>query len=257
MLKKRIIPCLDVKNGRTVKGVNFADLKDAGDAIELAKKYCESGADELVFLDISATAEGRKTMVEFVKNVAKEISIPFTVGGGIKTVEAAREVIFAGADKVGVTSAAVKNPKLVTEMADAFGSQAVVFGMDVKKSENFETSGKWEIWIAGGRENTGIDAIEWAKKGEELGAGEILLNSMDNDGVKNGFDVQLLNAIGSVVSIPIIASGGAGTQEDFKEVFEKTNATAALAASVFHFGEINIPNLKTYLLEEGVHVRKN
>jgi len=255
MLKKRIIPCLDVKNGRTVKGVNFEGLRDAGCALELAKKYSDSGADELVFLDISATSEGRKTMVDFAKEVGKKISIPFTIGGGIKTVDEARAVILAGADKIGVTSAAVRNPQLVTDMAQEFGSQAVVFGMDVKKSADFKISGKWEIWIAGGRENTEIDAIEWAKKGQELGAGEILLNSMDQDGVKQGFDLELLNAVCSVVSIPVIASGGAGKKEDFVEVFEKTSATAALAASVFHFDEIQIPDLKKFLEEEGVPVR--
>ncbi len=247
MLKKRIIACLDVKNGRTVKGVNFDGLRDAGCAIELAEKYSNVGADELVFLDISATGEGRKTMVDFAKQVAKKISIPFTIGGGIKTVEDARQVILAGADKVGITSAAVKNPQIICDMAKNFGSQAIVFGMDVKKAENFDISGKWEIWIAGGKENTGIDAIQWAKKGEELGAGEILLNSMDNDGVKNGFDLDLCNAITSVVSIPVIASGGAGKEQHFLEVFEKTEVTAALAASVFHFNEIKIPELKKYL----------
>ncbi len=242
---------MDVKNGRTVKGINFEDLRDAGCAIELAKKYSDSGADELVFLDISATDEGRKTMVDFVKNVAKEISIPFTVGGGISSVLGAQEVILAGADKVGVNSSAVKNPQLLSELSEKFGAQAVVLAIDAKK--NPENS--WEVFVSGGKKTTGIDVVEWARKGEQLGAGEILLTSMDQDGVKNGFDIELLNAVCDAVSIPVIASGGAGEKEDFVEVFEKTSATAALAASVFHFGEIEIPHLKKFLENEGIAVR--
>lgn len=252
MLKKRIIPCLDVKNGRTVKGINFVDLKDAGDAVELAKKYSDTGADELVFLDISATDEGRKTMVDFAKEVAKKISIPFTIGGGIKTVDEARAVILAGADKIGVNSSAVKNPELITHLSQAFGVQAVVVAIDAKKNK----SGNWEVFISGGKKSTGQDVVQWAKKCQSLGAGEILLTSMDQDGVKNGFDIELTNAVCSAVSIPVIASGGAGKKEDFFEVLTKTSSTGALAASIFHFGEIEIPALKNYLYEKGIPVRR-
>jgi cyclase len=255
MLKKRIIPCLDVKNGRTVKGINFEGLKDAGCALELAKKYSDSGADELVFLDISATSEGRKTMVDFAKQVGKKIAIPFTIGGGIKTVDEAEKVILAGADKVGVNSSAVKNPELLTELSQKFGAQAVVLAVDAKLISKKGEEKKWEVFVSGGKKATGLDVIEWVQKGENLGAGEILLTSMDQDGVKNGFDLDLLNAVCKVVSIPVIASGGAGKKEDFSEVFEKTPATAALAASVFHFDEIQIPELKKFLENEGVAVR--
>lgn len=255
MLKKRIIPCLDVKNGRTVKGVNFEGLRDAGCALDLAKKYSDEGADELVFLDISATSEGRETMVEFAKEVGKKIAIPFTIGGGIKTVAEAERVILAGADKVGVNSSAVKNPELLTALSEKFGAQAVVLAVDAKCVSEKNEQKKWEVFVSGGKKATGKDVLEWVKKGEELGAGEILLTSMDQDGVKNGFDLELLNAVCSLVSIPVIASGGAGKKEDFTEVFEKTSATGALAASVFHFDEIQIPELKNFLEEEGVPVR--
>ena len=255
MLKKRIIPCLDVKNGRTVKGVNFVGLRDAGCALELAKKYSDSGADELVFLDISATSEGRKTMVDFAKEVGKQISIPFTIGGGIKTVSEAEAVILSGADKVGINSSAVKNPELLTELSQKFGAQAVVLAVDAKCVSKEGAEKKWEVFVSGGKKATGLDVLEWVKKGEELGAGEILLTSMDQDGVKNGFDLDLLNAVCGVVSIPVIASGGAGKEEDFSEVFEKTPVTAALAASVFHFNEIQIPKLKKFLEKKGVPVR--
>lgn len=251
MLKKRIIPCLDVKNGRTVKGVNFLGLKDAGDAIKLAKKYSDMGADELVFLDISATDEGRKTMVDFASQVAKKISIPFTIGGGIKSVDEARQVILAGADKIGVNSAAVKTPELITQLSKSFGAQAVVVAIDAKK-----VGEKWEVFISGGKNPTGLDVLEWAKEAEKLGAGEILLTSMDQDGVKNGFDILLTNAVCDVVNIPVIASGGCGKKEDFVEVFTHTNVTAALAASVFHFGEIEIPNLKNFLSSKTIPVRE-
>lgn len=254
MLKKRIIPCLDVKNGRTVKGVNFEKLRDAGCALELAKQYSDSGADELVFLDISATQEERKTMVKFAKDVAKNIAIPFTIGGGITSVQCAQDVILAGADKVGINSSAVQNPLLITQLSEKFGAQAVVLAIDAKKISS-EIEAKWEVFVSGGKTATGIDVIQWAKQGEELGAGEILLTSMDCDGVKNGFDEELLNAVCDAVSIPVIASGGAGKKEDFREVFKKTPVTGALAASVFHFGEIKIPELKQYLSEENVAVR--
>lgn len=255
MLKKRIIPCLDVKNGRTVKGVNFEGLKDAGCALELAKKYSDSGADELVFLDISATAEGRETMVDFAKEVGKKIAIPFTIGGGIKSVSEAEAVILSGADKVGVNSSAVKNPDLLTELSHRFGAQAVVLAVDAKKTSQEGEPNTWEVFVSGGKKASGLDVVEWVQKGEKLGAGEILLTSMDQDGVKNGFDIELLNAVCEVVNIPVIASGGAGKKEDFTEVFAKTPATAALAASVFHFGEIQIPELKNFLAEKGVAVR--
>ncbi len=253
MLKKRIIPCLDVKNGRTVKGVNFVDLKDAGDAIELAKIYDVSGADELVFLDISATDEGRGTLLDFVRNVAKNISIPFTVGGGISSVESAKQVIFSGADKVGINSAAVRNPQLIHDIALEFGNQAVVLAVDAKKVET--TPSGWEVFISGGKKATGLDLIDWVKEGVRLGAGEILLTSMDRDGVKNGFDIDMLQAVGKNVDVPIIASGGAGKIDDFIEVFEKTMVTGALAASVFHFREIEIGGVKSELLKNGVSVR--
>ncbi len=255
MLKKRIIPCLDVKNGRTVKGVNFVNLRDAGDSIELAKVYDNSGADELVFLDISATDDGRETMITFVKNLAKNISIPFTVGGGISSMESAKKVIFSGADKVGINSAAVRNPQIINDIAKEFGNQAVVLAIDAKKTGNTESG--WEVFVSGGKKETGLDLVAWAMKGVNLGAGEILLTSMDRDGVKNGFDIDMLNAMESAVDVPIIASGGAGKKEDFVEVFEKTKVTAALAASVFHFGEIEIPNLKKYLDKNNIPVRES
>lgn len=250
MLKKRIIPCLDIKDGRTVKGVNFIDIRDAGDPIELAKRYIEEGADELVFLDITATIEKRKTLAELVKRIAREINIPFTVGGGINSLEDAKAVIHAGADKVSINSSAVKNPSLITDIANEFGSQCVVVAIDVKK----ETDG-WKVYVSGGKIPTGIDAIAWAVKAEQLGAGEFLLTSMNNDGTKSGFALEITDAISKAVNIPVIASGGAGEKVHFKEVFEKTKASAALAASIFHFGEIPIPELKIYLQKENIAIR--
>lgn len=250
MLKKRIIPCLDIKDGRTVKGVNFIDIRDAGDPIELAKRYIEEGADELVFLDITATIEKRKTLAELVKRIAREINIPFTVGGGINSLEDAKAVIHAGADKVSINSSAVKNPSLITDIANEFGSQCVVVAIDVKN----ETDG-WKVYVSGGKIPTGIDAIAWALKAEKLGAGEFLLTSMNNDGTKSGFALEITDAISKAVNIPVIASGGAGEKVHFKEVFEKTKASAALAASIFHFGEIPIPELKIYLQKENIAIR--
>ncbi len=250
MLKKRIIPCLDIKDGRTVKGINFVDIKDAGDPIELAKKYILEGADELVFLDITATNEKRKTLAELVVKIAKEINIPFTVGGGINTVEDAATIIKAGADKISINSAAVKNPLLIKEIAERFGSQAVVVAVDTKFENN-----DWYVYVNGGKVATGITTIDWVKQAEQLGAGEILLTSMNNDGTKQGFALDITNTVSSVINIPVIASGGAGTKEHFKSVFEQTKATGALAASIFHFGEIPIPVLKQYLKEQNINIR--
>ncbi len=250
MLKKRIIPCLDIKDGRTVKGINFIDIKDAGDPIELAKKYIVEGADELVFLDITATNEKRKTLAELVVKIAKEINIPFTVGGGINTVEDAATIIKAGADKISVNSSAVKNPVLIKEIAGRFGSQAVVVAVDTKFENN-----DWYVYVNGGKIATGITTIEWVKQAEQLGAGEILLTSMNNDGTKQGFAIEITNTVSSAINIPVIASGGAGTKEHFKTLFENTKATGALAASIFHFGEIPIPVLKQYLKEQNIQIR--
>lgn len=250
MLKKRIIPCLDIKNGRTVKGVNFVDLRDAGDPIELAKRYVQDGADELVFLDISATIEKRKTLAELVRKISKEINIPFTVGGGINSLEDAKAVIKSGADKVSINSAAVKNPALISKIANEFGSQCVVVAIDTK----FE-QGEWTVFMNGGNVPTGINALNWARQVEKLGAGEILVTSMNNDGTKNGFAIEMLNQISQAVNIPVIASGGAGSKEHFKEVFQQTKVSAALAASIFHFGEIPIPQLKQYLKTEEIQIR--
>ncbi|GGD96906.1 imidazole glycerol phosphate synthase subunit HisF [Planktosalinus lacus] len=250
MLKKRIIPCLDIANGRTVKGVNFVDIRDAGDPIELAKRYVEEGADELVFLDITATLEKRKTLVALVTQIASAINIPFTVGGGINSLEDAKAVILAGADKVSINSAAIKYPQLITEVSNYFGNQCVVVAMDVKN-----TQGNWKVFSHGGKTSTELDALEWALEAERRGAGEILLTSMNNDGTKNGFAIEITNTISEVVNIPVIASGGAGTMAHFKEVFQETKAGAALAASIFHFGEIPIPQLKTYLQNQKIPVR--
>lgn len=250
MLKKRIIPCLDIKDGRTVKGINFVGIRDAGDPIALAKKYKEEGADELVFLDITATVEKRKTLIQLVQKIAAEINIPFTVGGGINTLEDVRKLISAGADKISINSAAVKNPELISEIAAAFGSQCVVVAIDTKWVDD-----KWKVFIHGGRTETKHTTIDWAKQIEQLGAGEILLTSMNNDGTKSGFALDITNKVTTTVNIPVIASGGAGTKEHFKEVFEKTKATGGLAASIFHYGEIPIPELKEYLKGEGVSVR--
>ncbi len=250
MLKKRIIPCLDIQNGRTVKGVNFVDIRDAGDPIELAKKYVQEGADELVFLDITATNEKRKTWIDLVDKIAREINIPFTVGGGIHSVEDASALIKAGADKVSINSAAIKRPELISEIAQQFGSQAVVLAIDTK----FE-NGDWYVFSNGGKIATGLKTIDWALQAEKLGAGEILLTSMNNDGTKNGFALDITRQISEQLNIPVIASGGAGTQEHFKEVFEQTKASGALAASIFHFGEIPIQTLKTYLKTENISIR--
>ena len=251
MLKKRIIPCLDIKDGRTVKGINFVGLRDAGDPVELAKKYVADGADELVFLDITATVENRKTLTELVERIAKEINIPFTVGGGIQSVEDARAIIKAGADKVSINSSAVAQPTLITEIANQFGSQCVVLAIDTNLHDNNE----WMVYTHGGRTATKLKTVEWAKKGEKLGAGEILLTSMNNDGMKTGFAIEITNSVSSAVGIPVIASGGAGDMEHFADVFNQTKASAALGASVFHFGEIMIPDLKEYLKEQNISVR--
>jgi cyclase len=241
---------LDVDKGRVVKGVKFQNLRDAGDPVEVAKSYEEQSADELVFLDITASAEERKIMIEVVQRVAETIFIPFTVGGGVSSLEDIRRLLSAGADKVSINTAAVKNPQLIYESAKRFGSQCIVVAIDAKRSER-----GWEVYIHGGRTPTGLDAVEWAKRVESLGAGEILLTSMDADGTKKGYDIELCRAVASAVSIPVIASGGAGTMEHFYEVFTQTNVDAALAASLFHFREVCIPELKAYLKNKGVHVR--
>jgi len=274
MLTKRIIPCLDIKNGRTVKGVNFVNLKDAGGPVELAKIYVDQGADELVFLDITATHERKKTVVELAEEVGKVINIPFTIGGGISTLEDMEKVFRAGADKISINSAAIKNPEIIKQASERFGNQAIVLGVDAKLNVSSENKNKfplsqslpegekkevkksWNIFVAGGRIDMGLDLIEWIKKGQDLGAGEILLTSMDCDGVKDGFDIEMLKAVKEVAKIPVIASGGAGKMEDFFEIFEKNLAEAGLAASIFHFKEIEIPDLKKYLSGKGVCVRR-
>ena len=250
MLTKRIIPCLDIKNGRTVKGVNFVDLKDAGDPVELAKKYSEEGADELVFLDISATEERRKTLVDLVRNVAKAINIPFTVGGGISSVEDVSILLKNGADKVSINSSAVKNPNLINELAQEFGSQCVVVAIDAKKIND-----DWIVHLVGGKVPTELNLFDWAIEVEKRGAGELLFTSMNNDGTKNGFANEALAKLSTLVNIPIIASGGAGTMQHFADTFIDGKADAALAASVFHFQEIEIPELKKYLKEQNIEVR--
>ncbi len=251
MYAKRIIPCLDVKNGRVVKGVNFVNLTDAGDPVECARVYDKAGADELVFLDITASSDARETVVDMVKAVAKQVFIPFTVGGGIRTVGDFRKILNAGADKVAVNSAAIKRPELISEAAEKFGSQCVVCAIDAKRR-----GGGWDVYLNGGRVNTGIDALEWAKKAEELGAGEILLTSMDCDGTKAGYDLELTRRVSESVKIPVIASGGAGTMEHFLDAFRKGKADAVLAASLFHFKEIEIMDLKKYLADNGESVRR-
>lgn len=251
MLAKRIIPCLDVRAGRVVKGVNFVDIRDAGDPVEIARAYNESGADELTFLDISATIEERGIMIDMVRQVARQIFIPFTVGGGIRTLEDIRVLLQAGADKVSLNSAAVQNPSLITQAAERFGSQCIVVAIDVKKNP----LGRYEVMIAGGTRYTGLDAIEWASRVEKLGAGEILLTSMDKDGTKSGYDLGITRAIADRVSIPVIASGGAGQLSDFYDGLVEGGADAVLAASLFHFGEIGIPTLKSYLNLRGIAIR--
>jgi imidazole glycerol-phosphate synthase subunit HisF len=250
MLAKRIIPCLDVKDGRTVKGTNFVNLRDAGDAVELAKIYSEQGADELVFLDITATVEKRKTLAELVKKIAAEINIPFTVGGGINSVEDIEILLSSGADKVSINTSAVKNPQILADAAKNFGSQCVVLAIDAKQVENV-----WKVFLNGGRVATDLDAIVWAKRGVNLGAGEILLTSMNADGTRDGFEIELTRLVSESVNVPVIASGGAGTLEHFTEVFEQGKADAALAASIFHFREIEIPILKNYLRAQNIEVR--
>lgn len=252
MFTKRIIPCLDVNAGRVVKGVNFVDLKDAGDPVEIAKAYDKAGADELVFLDITASSDNRGTVVDMVRKVAECVFIPFTVGGGIRTVEDFRMLLREGADKISINSSAIMNPQLIHDAAEKFGSQCVVVAIDAKRRE--DGSG-WNIYKNGGRIDMGIDAVEWARKVESLGAGEILLTSMDGDGTKEGYDLELTRAIAESVSIPVIASGGAGTLEHFKDALTVGKADAALAASLFHYKELEIREVKEYLRKEGISVR--
>ncbi|PYI51306.1 imidazole glycerol phosphate synthase subunit HisF [Paenibacillus flagellatus] len=252
MLAKRIIPCLDVKDGRVVKGVNFVNLRDAGDPVELAAAYDREGADELVFLDISASFEGRATMVEVVKKTAGEITIPFTVGGGIASVDDMKRLLRAGADKIGINTAAVKNPRLVADGAAKFGSQCIVVAIDAKFNADWD---EWEVYTHGGRNATGMKALEWAQHVEELGAGEILLTSMDADGTKDGFDLKLTRAVSERLGIPVIASGGAGRKEHFYDVFTQGKADAGLAATVFHYKEMTIQDVKDDLAGKGVEIR--
>lgn len=251
MLDKRIIPCLDVRDGKVVKGINFVGIREVGNPVECAEEYNRQGADEIVFLDITATHEHRKTMADVVRRTAEKVFVPLTVGGGISTIEDFATMLRAGADKVSVNSAALKNPDLIAQAADKFGSQCVVVAIDARKMED----GSWHAYVAGGRKDTGIDAVWWAKRACELGAGEILLTSMDADGTKEGFDLLLLNAVCEVVNIPVIASGGCGTLEHFSEVFEKTGADAALAASLFHYRELTVGQVKEHLHAHNIPVR--
>ena len=251
MLAKRIIPCLDVREGKVVKGINFVGIKEVGDPVECAAEYDAQGADEIVFLDITASHEGRGTMLDVVRRTAQKVFVPLTVGGGIRTIEDFRDTLRAGADKVSVNSAAVKNPQLIREAADIFGCQCVVVAIDAKKCPD----GHYTVVINGGRIDMGIDAVEWAKQAEALGAGEILLTSMDTDGVKGGFDLDMLNAVCSAVKIPVIASGGCGALEHFTDVFEKTGASAALAASLFHYKELTVGEVKAELKKHDIPVR--
>ena len=251
MLAKRIIPCLDVKDGRVVKGVNFVNIRDAGDPVELAKFYSDQGADEIVFLDITATSDNRATVADVVERTASQVFVPLTVGGGIRTLDDFRLLLRAGADKISVNSAAVSDPTLISRAAERFGSQCVVLAIDGRSRGD----GTWEVVVAGGRKATGLDVVEWAKKGQELGAGEILLTSMDADGTKAGFDLAMTKAVTDAVSVPVIASGGCGSLEHFAEVFEETDCDAALAASLFHFGELTVPQVKEYLKQQNIPVR--
>lgn len=251
MLAKRIIPCLDVRDGRVVKGVNFVNIRDAGDPVELARFYSDQGADEIVFLDITATSDVRDTVADVVERTAAQVFVPLTVGGGIRTLDDFRRLLRAGADKISVNSAAVRDEALITRAAQLFGSQCVVLAIDAR----LRPEGWYEVVVAGGRAPTGIDAVEWARRGQALGAGEILLTSMDADGTKAGFDLGLTRAVTSAVSIPVIASGGCGSLEHFAEVFEKTGCDAALAASLFHFGELTVPQVKDYLRTRNIPVR--
>jgi len=250
MLKKRIIPCLDIREGRTVKGINFVNIRDAGDPVELAKSYVCQGADELVFLDITATIENRKALAGLVERIAGEINIPFTVGGGINTLDDVSHLIKAGADKVSINSAAVRNNRIIAEIADQFGSQCVVVAIDTMFVNNV-----WSVFIDGGRTATSLKTNDWAACAEEMGAGEILLTSMNTDGTKSGFSVEITREVTGILNIPVIASGGAGKMEHFKEVFTETGCSAALAASIFHYGEIDIRKLKEYLKNENIAVR--
>lgn len=252
MLTKRIIPCLDVKDGRVVKGIQFVGLRDVGDPVELAKYYDGQRADELVFLDISASYEGRQTMVDVVRKTATEVSIPFTVGGGIRTLDDMKRILRAGADKVSVNTSAIERPELIKEGADFFGSQCIVVAIDARYSDE---DGTWMVYTHGGRNKTDWTAVEWAKKAVELGAGEILLTSMNKDGEKSGFDLALTKAVRDAVTVPVIASGGAGNKEHFREVLQDVDADAALAASIFHYKETSVPEVKAYLREKGVCVR--
>lgn len=251
MLAKRIIPCLDVRDGRVVKGVNFVNIRDAGDPVELARFYSDQGADEIVFLDITATHEARKTVADVVERTAEQVFVPLTVGGGIRTLDDFRELLRAGADKISVNSAAVARPELITEAAERFGSQCVVLAVDARSRGD----GTWEVVVAGGRKPTGLDLLDWVKRGEALGAGEILLTSMDADGTKAGFDLSMTKAVTEAVGIPVIASGGCGSLSHFAEVFEETGCDAALAASLFHFGELTVPQVKDYLRTRDIPVR--
>ncbi len=255
-LTKRIIPCLDIKDGRVVKGVNFVGLRDAGDPVECAKLYNEQGADEIVFLDITATHERRDTLYDVIERAASEVFIPLAVGGGIRTVEDFRRILLCGADKVSVNSSAVADPSLIGRAADRFGSQCVVVAIDAKRVRDENGAESFHVYVEGGRRDTGIDAVEWAKKAESLGAGEILLTSMDTDGVKKGYDLPLTKAVSSSVSIPVIASGGAGSLPDFYDAFTEGGAQAALAASLFHYKELTIGEVKDYLRERGIEVRR-
>lgn len=245
MLKKRIIPCLDIKNGRTVKGINFVNLRDAGDPVALATKYMMDGADELVFLDITATVENRSTLIDLVQRISRDINIPFTVGGGIRAIKDAEMVVQAGADKVSINSAAILDPVLVNGIAKNFGSQSLTVAMDIKK-----INGEWKVCSNGGRIITELKVIDWVTEVVDRGAGEILLTVMDNDGLKNGFSLEITGLIAEKINIPVIASGGAGSMEHFKDLFETTKATGGLAASIFHYGEVKIPDLKKYLFKE-------
>lgn len=252
MTTKRIIPCLDMTEGKVVKGIQFVSFRDAGDPVMLAKRYSEAGADELVFLDITASVENRPILLDVVRRTAKEVTIPFSVGGGIRSVADMRELLRAGADKVSVNTGAVRNPQLITDCANAFGSQCVVLSLDAKEVG----TGRWNVFINGGRENSGRSAVEWAAEATRLGAGEILLTSIDADGTKRGFALNLTRLVSAAVSVPVIASGGAGSMKDFADVFRTGNADAALAASLFHFDEVTIPELKAYLKAEGIPVRE-
>jgi len=250
MLKKRIIPCLDIKNGRTVKGINFVNLRDAGDPVALATKYMMDGADELVFLDITATVENRSTLIDLVQRISRDINIPFTVGGGIRAIKDAEMAVQAGADKVSINSAAILDPVLINGIAKNFGSQSLTVAMDIKK-----INGEWKVCSNGGRIITELKVIDWVTEVVDRGAGEILLTVMDNDGLKNGFSLEITGLIAEKINIPVIASGGAGSMEHFKDLFETTKATGGLAASIFHYGEVKIPDLKQYLFNEKIPVR--